>query len=340
MYVPVSVMGPPDSGKSTFIQSLRCSSQTSPGGSLHSRNKKIEWHCIDSDRLLDHPNGRLVVAEIPSFDDTLEGDKETLRQIAAWLAHCYGMGVKFGGAIYLHDISLPRLTSSVRRNLDLFRSICGRVGLSAVVLSTTKWCCINNATGEQRERQLKDGLWKDIIASRSSVRQFDGTPESAWKILNFILDRVQNTYSAEALRIQKEVVDLNYRVQETDAGRLLHSMLVDIRTLYRGCIRSWKVQFQDNDLTGELEVFTEYEKCLTKDIKALELGFRGRLRLLMRNAVSVNYENGLLWLVADLRERPVRLKARCYGPFRNKGLRYFSQSLAVCVYICLLGYVI
>ena len=96
-------MGPPGCGKSSvsvrspiyvpssywtlqFIEALT-DGKSSPGGN---ELRNIYHRILDQGLLPSigaNLNGQVVVAEIPSFDDTLEGDKELLRQISAWLAN-------------------------------------------------------------------------------------------------------------------------------------------------------------------------------------------------------------------------------------------------------------
>lgn len=139
----------------------------------------------------------------------------------AQLYNSYSNGMKIGGVIYLHDISLPRLHPASLRNIEVFRRLCGDRALSSVVLATTKWGLVNEQDGTKREAQLLSGLWKDIISAGSSVDRFDNTRESAWRIIKRILHKFENTYNSDSLQIQGELVDFIYRIPETEGGKAL-----------------------------------------------------------------------------------------------------------------------
>ncbi|PPQ95958.1 hypothetical protein CVT26_016124, partial [Gymnopilus dilepis] len=267
----ILVMGPPGCGKSFFIDTLT-ERQRSPGGN---EPRKI-YHRILDQRLLPsigaNLNGQVVVAEIPSFDDTLEGDKELLRQISAWLANCYTAGMKFGGIVYLHDISVHRLNNSIRKNFDLFRSVCGELRFPSVAPTITRWSNVSEDVGNKRLKQLEENLWEDLVGAGCTVSKFDGTPESAREIVKRMLKRTSSIHLPDGLNIQEEVVDYHLHLPETDAGRLLYSMLKEMQQLYRQRIRAWEIQFDDKNMYEELQAFKDYEKQLGKDIRALEIG--------------------------------------------------------------------
>ena len=82
--------------------------------------------------------------------------------------------------------------------------------------------------------QLKEALWTEVISAGGSVSRFDGTQESAWKIINAILHNVENTNHASCLQIQKELVDLLRCIPETDAGRTLKKQIASNDTARKG----------------------------------------------------------------------------------------------------------
>ena len=125
--------------------------------------------------------------------------------------------MNLAGIVYLHDICLPRCTGTILKNLDMFKKLCGDDALGNVVLGTTKWSLIHRQeTGEQREQQLHDSFWKDMINHGSVIRRVRDD-SSARKILDHIL---QNK-AVESVLIQDEVVDKRIPVPETTAGKTL-----------------------------------------------------------------------------------------------------------------------
>ena len=125
--------------------------------------------------------------------------------------------MNLAGIVYLHDICLPRCTGTILKNLDMFKKLCGDDALGNVVLGTTKWSLIHRQeTGEQREQQLHDSFWKDMINHGSVIRRVRDD-SSAREILDHIL---QNK-AIESVLIQDEVVDKRIPVPETTAGKTL-----------------------------------------------------------------------------------------------------------------------
>ena len=128
----------------------------------------------------------------------------------------YHDGMNITGIVYLHDICLPRCTGTILKNLDMFKKLCGDDALRNVVLGTTKWSLINRReTGEKREQQLRDSIWKEMINHGSVIRRVGRDRSSAMEILDHIL---QNK-PIESLLIQKEVVDEQIPIPETTAGK-------------------------------------------------------------------------------------------------------------------------
>jgi hypothetical protein len=137
--------------------------------------------------------------------------------------------MKLGGIIYLHDIIQPRMTGTARRNLELFRKLCGDDAHSKVILGTTKWGEVKDETGPKlREKELRGEYWKVMIDGGSVVRRFEGTMESAWELVRIILDKAACAKSGkftDALQIQKELIDYQRLIPETKAGKQLRSTL-------------------------------------------------------------------------------------------------------------------
>lgn len=126
-----------------------------------------------------------------------------------------------GGVLYLHDISLKRFTGTARRNLEMFRRLCGKDALGKVVFVTTSWHTDALDDRERREEQLKSSHWKPMIDEGANTRRFVGTGDSAWEILKIFLQRADRLADMDRLLIQQEVVDRRLRVPDTEAGKAL-----------------------------------------------------------------------------------------------------------------------
>ena len=132
--------------------------------------------------------------------------------------------MKLGGVIYLQSIAEKRMKGTTRRNLEMFRRLCGDDALSKVVLGTTNWGEVSGEVGKRREGQLFDGFWKDL--KRSNMLRFDQTLKSAQEFLDVILRQFDRNISV--LQIQGELVELAKILPATAAGKELRYSLEQV----------------------------------------------------------------------------------------------------------------
>jgi len=225
----IAVMGPTGVGKSTFINALFGKDVTEVGHELKSCTSSLK-HVTCA--LPTDPRRRLVVVDTPGFDDTYEDDAEILRRISVWLAVSYTKDMKLAGVIYLHEISQTRMLGTTRKNLEMFRKLCGDDALSSVILGTTKWSEVAPKVGDERVKQLQDNFWQDMIEKGSKVFKFLNTRESAWEMVDYLLKEHKD--SVDFLQLQKELVDLQKIIPYTDAGKELRYTLEELLKIQKG----------------------------------------------------------------------------------------------------------
>ena len=138
-----------------------------------------------------------------------------------------------GGVVYVHDISLKRFTSTARRNLQMFRRLCGEDAFKKVVFVTTSWEMGAADDCERREEQLKSSHWKPMIDKGADVRRFRETGDSAWEILKIFLQRVDHQADIGHLLIQQEVVDRRLPVPATEAGKALLLTILETLSVHK-----------------------------------------------------------------------------------------------------------
>jgi hypothetical protein len=100
-------------------------------------------------------------------------------EIAECLAAQRNCGVKLKGIIYLHHIKDDWFQGSDVKSLKILEEMCGKEAFSNVALVTNMWHCIDEATGEGREDELRRNYWGTLIGGGAIVRRFDGTASSA-----------------------------------------------------------------------------------------------------------------------------------------------------------------
>ena len=161
--------------------------------------------------------------------------------------------MKVAGVIYLHDISLTRMQGTSRRNLEVFSHLCGDSALDKVILATTMWNRVEEKEGTGRESDLREKFWKKMIGKGSTVFRFTRTHESAWEIVHHIL---QPRILPLSLLIQRELVDLQKRLPETEAGQCLRRALERLLEEQKGIARRLE---GDQDLQRDEGLREKYE---------------------------------------------------------------------------------
>lgn len=90
-------------------------------------------------------------------------DSQILEEISRILAAQYELGISLKGVIYLHRITDIRYAGSSVKTLEIFKKICGEMALKNVILVSTRWNEIDEATGAVREQQLRDDFWAYML---------------------------------------------------------------------------------------------------------------------------------------------------------------------------------
>jgi len=206
----ILLMGVTGAGKSFFINKL-VEGAVLEGPNLQSCTKTCQMvkTCVG--------NTDVTVVDCPGFDDTKRSDTEILEEIANLLSTQYILGLKLKGIVYLHRITDNRMSGSAVKNLELFTKLVGDEALSNVVLVTTMWGNIlDEHEANQRDSELRDEFWCDMIEKGSSASRFDGTKASAEGILAQLLGKKD-----VILKVQHELVDQEKKLNQTAAGAFL-----------------------------------------------------------------------------------------------------------------------
>lgn len=206
---------------------------------------------------------RVNLIDTPGFDDTYKTDLEVLKDVAFWLNQAYKAKVRLSGIIYLHRITDTRMTGSMRKNLRMFKKLCGMENLSSVVLATTMWENLKGeATGVSREEQLKStpDFWKDMIDNGSHVFRHMNNQHSAMNIIEFILRQEK----LAVLAIQKQMAVEGKSLEETAAGIELAGELRKQRELFERRLKESQEEMrqalEENDKQAAQELAEQQER--------------------------------------------------------------------------------
>ena len=138
--------------------------------------------------------------------------------------------MKLAGFIYLHEITQKRMFGVTRKNIEIFKKICGNDALKNLVIGTTKWDQVELEKGQQREQELKDKHWKEMVQQGSVIMRVHADSSSAWKIVNHILQNDAVDLARFQERLQKIISDMEARTLE----ELREQLLAEERTVYMG----------------------------------------------------------------------------------------------------------
>jgi hypothetical protein len=92
---------------------------------------------------------------------------------------------KFGGIVFLRDISQCRRDQKLIAKA-LMKSLSHKISRNFVFV-TTHWVNPETKVLEDRERQLQEA-WRETVPECQMAR-FMNTPESAWRVVENLLDR-------------------------------------------------------------------------------------------------------------------------------------------------------
>jgi hypothetical protein len=232
-----------------------------------------------------NPQLRVHLIDTPGFDDTNRSDVEVLQDISAWLSTSFAKGTKLNGIIFLHRISDPRMTGSARRNLLMFKKLCGANAYKSVVLATTMWSKVNSAEGDERERQLKEkpDFWGTMHAKGSHIFRYTNTIDSAEEIINYILSLDKKV----VLNIQDELVNRKMEIQDTSAAVELNAEIIRERRKHQEELAAMKEQMQEaietrdrelqeifqeeiGELQGKIEKGVQEQRKLTQSLEEVQ----------------------------------------------------------------------
>ncbi len=103
----------------------------------------------------------------------------------------------------------------------MFKKLCGEDGFHKFSLVTTMWQEVGQEVGVNQQTELERAYWAEMVKGGSTIKRFDGTKESAWAILDSLID---NESRKRITHIQEELVELRRDLQDTAAGQQLYSV--------------------------------------------------------------------------------------------------------------------
>jgi hypothetical protein len=213
----------------------------------------------------------VYLVDTPGFDDTNRSDTDIPYEIADWLRASYEYEVQLSGIIYLHRIIDPRMQGSAKRNLVMFKKLCGDSALKNVILGTTMWDKVDEAEGIRREEELATtpDFWGWMLSKGSVMRRHENTRASALELI----DEIVNRNSTVVLELQEEMVGANMPLRDTGVGKELKSEIEKELERYKKEMDRVRAEMEesrkqkDSETTAHLE---EVKRELTEKFQKSE----------------------------------------------------------------------
>ena len=141
------------------------------------------------------------------------------------------------------------------------------------------------SVAKRREAELVGELWHPLITGGASAVRFKNTDESAWKIVDELIDV---TGSKDELLLQEELVEQRKRLDETEAGKVLYSrfqkLLAEQRSTLKELADQAKLQNNPALATRLQEEYNEVNAQLEQtfeEMKAMKIPLSRRILLLL-----------------------------------------------------------
>ncbi|KAL8344117.1 hypothetical protein RB601_004575 [Gaeumannomyces tritici] len=235
-------MGVTGVGKSTFISHItQCHVEI--GSSMRSCTHRVGVYPVQWT-----DGTRIFLVDTPGFDDTDMPDLDVLKEVAGWLTKSYEDKIMLSGIIYFHRIIDPKMQGSSKRNLSMFKTLCGPDALKMVILATTMWEQVNQEVGNVREEELRttEEYWGFMVQRGSRIFRHTNNPDSALRLVRHFMGE----HRPETLAIQSEMVDNGRSLDQTSAGQELDSVLAKEREKFRRDLEYAQQQMKEQSRPG------------------------------------------------------------------------------------------
>ena len=144
---------------------------------------------------------------------------------------------------------------NAKRNLRMFRELCGESALKNVCIATTNWSRVTQDEGDMRERELRESpnLFKPLIDAGVQLFRWHDK-ESAQSIVNYLIRKGQTK-----LQIQAEL-DEGKTLEETAAGSVLKEEMTTLVEKHKIEMQALQEEIEAATKAKQAELLAELEK--------------------------------------------------------------------------------
>ena len=160
------------------------------------------------------------------------------------------------GLIYVHRISDPKMGGISKRNLRMFRQLCGDGSLKNVCIITTNWSRVTKEEGNRRELELRESpnFFKPLIDEGAQLTRHDNGITSARSIVNFLIHK-----DPTKLQIQIEL-DAGLTLEDTSTGAGLHEEILALKAKQEAELLALKEEIEEAAREKHAELLEELEE--------------------------------------------------------------------------------
>jgi hypothetical protein len=160
------------------------------------------------------------------------------------------------GLIYVHRISDPKMGKISKRNLRMFKQLCGDGSLRNVCITTTNWDRVTKEEGDMKEQELRESpnLLRPLINEGARLARHDKGIMSARSIVNYLIHK-----DPTKLQIQIEL-DAGKTLEETSTGAILHEEILALKAKQEAELLGLKEEMEAAAREMHAELLAELEE--------------------------------------------------------------------------------
>lgn len=169
----------------------------------------------------------------------------------------YKLGVQLKGVLYIHRITDIRFNRSSVKTFEILKGVVGPDALQNVLLVTSRWDGVTQATGSDRERQLREKFWAYMLGRGSNMSRFLCDRDSAIALTGQLLCK-----DVVVLELQKEIVHQKKRLDQTAAGSLVNDNLDALKAQYEkelASLERLKQELLESDRVMKRQIQKDWE---------------------------------------------------------------------------------
>jgi hypothetical protein len=145
---------------------------------------------------------------------------------------------------------------NAKKNLRMFRELCGESALKNVCIATTNWVRVTQEEGDMRERELRESpkLFKPLLEAGARLVRHDKGAASAQSIVDYLIQQYPTK-----LQIQVEL-DEGKTLDDTGAGSVLNEEIKAFMEQHEASMQALRMEMEEAAQGKNAELLAELEE--------------------------------------------------------------------------------